>query len=305
MPSASRARLLLVAAAALFSTGGAAIKGCTLSGWQVAGLRSLVAAVFFVAFVPAARVRPSRLEWLVGAGYAATMILFVVANKLTTSANTIFLQSTAPFYILLASPFVLGERIRARDVAFLAAMASGLALFFLDEDAGSATAPRPFLGNLLALGSGVFWATTVMGLRWMGRRAEERARRGDAPPASGEGFGAVVAGNVLAFLGCLPLAWPVEHVSGGDLAILVYLGCVQIGLAYLCLTTALRAVPAFEASVLLLVEPVLNPIWALVVHGERPGPYALAGGAVLVLATLAKSWFDARSPARASADGTT
>lgn len=295
MIPASRARWLLFAAAALFSTGGAAIKWCSLTGWQVAGLRSLVAVLFFLAFVPASRVRPSRLEWLVGAGYAATMILFVVANKLTTSANTIFLQSTAPFYILLASPFVLGERIRPRDVAFLAAMAGGLALFFLDEDSGAATAPRPMLGNLLALASGVFWATTVMGLRWMGRQATERARRGEAKPARGEGFGAVVAGNALAFLACLPLAWPVPDAGAGDLAILVYLGCIQIGLAYVCLTTALRAVPAFEASVLLLIEPVLNPIWALVVHGERPGPFALAGGAVLIAATLVKSWFDARA----------
>lgn len=277
---------MLLCAAALFSTGGAAIKWCSLSGWQVAGLRSLVAALAFLAFVPAARVRPTRAEWWIGAGYALTMILFVVANKLTTSANTIFLQSTAPFYILLASPFLLGERIRGRDVVFLLAMAAGLALFFVDHEEGIATAPRPMLGNVLALASGVFWATTVMGLRWLGRRGA-----GGEP---GNGFGAVVAGNVLSFVICLPLAWPVEGAQVVDWTILVYLGVFQIGLAYVCLTRALRSLPAFEASVILLVEPVLNPIWAWMLHGERPGAWAFAGGAILIAATLIKTLADAR-----------
>lgn len=295
MNSASNARLRLIGAAALFSTGGAAIKTCSLSGWQIAGLRSGVAALALLVVLRGARAWPTRREWLVGFGYALTMMLFVVANKLTTAANTIFLQSTAPLYILLASPWLLRERIVRRDLVFLGAMALGLALFFVDERHVSATATNPFLGNVLALASGVTWACTVMGLRWLGGAHD------GASGTKSEGFGALVAGNAISFFVCAPLMTSLASASLSDWAIVLYLGVFQIALAYLLLTTALRAVPAFEASVLLLVEPVLSPIWAWIVHGERPGPWAIAGGAILIVATVSKTWWDARLEARTAA----
>jgi drug/metabolite transporter (DMT)-like permease len=104
-----RHRIQLLAAAALFSTGGAAIKACSLTSWQVAGLRSGIAALVLL-LVPAARRGWTPRAWLVGAAYAATVVLFVQANKLTTSAATAFLQSTAPLYVLLLAPHLLGER---------------------------------------------------------------------------------------------------------------------------------------------------------------------------------------------------
>jgi DME family drug/metabolite transporter len=236
---------------------------------------------------------------LVGATYGSTLVLFVLANKATTAANSIFLQSTAPLYILLFSPWLLRERITRKDVLFLLAMAIGLALFFVDEEKVSATASDPFLGNLFALGSGVAWAFTVMGLRWLGSRTKPASA--GVPGASHassatetpvrEGFGAIVAGNTLAFLAAAPLAFPVRG-SGADWSIVLYLGVFQIALAYVFVTTALRAVPAFEASVLLLIEPVLNPLWAWIVHGEQPGPWALAGGALILCATFVKARWD-------------
>lgn len=285
MPSGSNARWRIFAAALLFSTGGAAIKACSLSGWQVAGLRSLFACLAFLAFVPAARAWPSRREWLVGCAYSATLVLFVVANKLTTAANTIFLQSTAPLYILLFSPLLLRERIVKRDVVFLLVIALGLALFFVDEARGSVTAPEPLFGNLLALASGVCWAATVMGLRWLGKRGD------GASPEKGSGLGAVVTGNALSFLVCAPMIVSGSSGTSSDWLILVYLGVFQIALAYLFLTSALAVVPAFEASVLMMVEPVLNPIWAWVVHGERPGAWAIAGGVIIVVATTIQGAF--------------
>ena len=291
-------RLQLLGAAALFSTGGAAIKATSLSAWEVAGYRSLVAALAFWLIVPTARRRWSARDALVGLGYAATMILFVAANKLTTSANAIFLQSTAPIYILLLAPWLLRERIRGRDLAFLAVVAAGLACFFLDEQQASSSATNPLLGNLLALGSGVGWALTVVGLRWLGARA------------GGEAHGSVVAvsaGNVLAFLACLapilladaprePAA--VAPTRTTDVLLVVYLGVFQIAVAYALVTAAMRHVEAFEASVLLLVEPVLNPVWAFLVQGERPAALSLAGGTAIVLATLVKTWSDAAEHAR-------
>jgi DME family drug/metabolite transporter len=278
------ARLAILGAAILFSTGGAAIKATSLTGWQVAAFRSAVAAVAVLAMLPAARRGWGLAPWLVGAGYAATMILFVLANKLTTAADTIFLQATAPVYLVLIGPLVLKEPIRRRDLVFMVAVASGLALFFVGAEAGSKTAPDPFRGNVLAAMSGFFWAVAVSGLRWIGRSGGH---------AGGSGA-AVVAGNVIACAVCLPWALPLASIRASDAAIVLFLGVVQIGLAYVLLTHGLTHVGALEASLLLLAEPVLNPVWAWMVHGERPGRFAILGGAVIVAATLAKTVYDAR-----------
>jgi drug/metabolite transporter, DME family len=277
-------RLEVLVAAFLFSTGGAAIKAATFTGWQVASFRSGVACLAVLAILPASRGRWSARSLAVGFAYAATMVLFVIANKLTTAANTIFLQYTAPLYLVLAGPLLLDEPVRRRDVAFLAVLGASLALFFVDAPAQSPSAPRPALGNALALLSGVFWASTALGLRWMARPGS-----GGAPVAT-----ALACGNLIAFLVCLPAALPLVGSSRLDVAIILYLGVFQIAGAYYFLTRGLRTVPALEASLLLLVEPVLNPLWAWLVHGERPGAWSLVGGAAILVATTAKTWNDSR-----------
>lgn len=279
-------RVQLLAAALLFSTGGAAIKATALGAWQVAGFRSGVAALTFLLLFPAARRGWNARVLAVAAAYAATLILFVLANRLTTAANTIFLQSTAPLYILLFGPLLLGEPVRRRDLAFMTLVGAGLLLFFVGAEAPSATAPDPARGNGLAAASGVTWALTVMGLRWLGREG-----KGDAAVAT------VAAGNTLAFLATLPLTLPVGETAPADWAIVLYLGVFQIALAYWFVTRAIRHVPALEASVLLLAEPALNPIWAWWIHGERPGRWALAGGTLILGTTTLKTWWDARTAA--------
>ena len=281
--SAFSSRLRVLAAAALFSSGGAAIKAVSLNAWQVAGFRSAVGAVALILMMPEARRRPTLRVLLVGVAYATTMVLFVLSNKLTTSASAIFLQSTAPLHVLLLSPWLLGERVRRADLVYMGVLALGLASFFVGLDPVSATAPNPWLGNVLATLSGVTWALTVMGLRALGRGGS------DWGPAS------AVWGNVIACLVCLPLALPVESSRPMDWAVIAYLGVFQIALAYVFLIRGLRQVTALEASLLLLLEPVLNPIWAWMAHGERPGAWSLAGGLLILLATLAKSAWDARA----------
>jgi drug/metabolite transporter, DME family len=277
-------RLLLLAAALLFSTGGAAIKAVTLTAWQVASFRSAIATAALLLLVPAARRGWNWHVWVVGLAYAGTLVLFVLATRLTTAANAIFLQSTAPLYLLMLGPWLLRERIRRDDLPLMFAVALGLSLFFVGSEAPAATAPNPALGNLLAVASSVTWAFTVVGLRWLGRSS-----RGES-----SSMATVVAGNILACLIALPMALPAEAVGARDILVLLYLGVFQIGLAYVCLTRALREVPAFEASTLLLVEPALNPVWAWMIHKERPGALAIAGGAIIVGATLASSWWHNR-----------
>ena len=280
-------RLRIAGAALLFSTGGAAIKACHLTSWQVAGLRSAIAAIAILAMMPASRRRWTRGSTLLGAAYAATMVLFVTANKLTTAADTIFLQSTAPLYVLLLSPWILKEHLKARDLVFLLAMAAGMACFFVGTPQAMASAPHPLLGNALALLSGVFWGSTVVGMRWLSRRED---------PSGAAAM--IVAGNVIAALVCAPFALAdgatLAAARPVDFAVVVYLGVFQIALAYVLLTAAMQHVPALEASLLLFVEPVFNPLWAWFAQGERPGRLAVAGGLVILAATAWRSWSERR-----------
>lgn len=277
-------RVRLVLAAVLFSTGGAIIKATTLSAWQVAAFRSGIAALTLLALLPAARRGWTWRTLIVGVAYALTLVLFVTANKLTTSANTIFLQSTSPLYILVLSPLLLREAVRPRDVAFMLAVALGLALFFVHREAPLTTAPDPVRGNILAAVSGLTWALTVMGLRWLG--SDERR---------GSSFAAMVSGNAIVFVACLPLALPVVSSTALDWGAVIFLGTIQIGLAYMLLATGIRQVSALEASLLLLVEPALNPVWSWMVHGESPSAWALAGAVVIFGATTLRTWYESRA----------
>jgi drug/metabolite transporter (DMT)-like permease len=275
--TSASARFHLLATALLFSTGGAVIKATSLSSWQVAGFRSGVAALTILLLIASARRNWSKRVFLVGLAYAATLILFVTANKLTTAANAVFLQSPAPLYLVLLGPLLLKEKAQRIDWIMLPVVAVGMSLFYLGGEAASATAPNPVLGNLLGTASGVTWALTLTGLRWIARREQDA------------GMATVAAGNLLAFLFCLPKALPLTNALPEDWMAVIYLGVVQIGLAYVLLTRGMSGVPAMEASLLLMLEPALNPVWAWMVHGETPGPYALAGGAIILLTTVARA----------------
>jgi len=286
-PSPLRSRLLLFAAALLFSTGGAAIKAVTLTGWQVAGIRSGIAALVLLALLPEARRGWSPRLVPVSAAYAATLILFVLANRLTTAADAIFLQSTAPLYLLLLGPLLLREPIRGGDVLYMLAVIVGMVVFFIGTEAAAATAPDPRRGNLVALASGFTYALLLVGMRSLSRHGQ-----GDTAVA------AAALGNVLACVAALPLAIPVTHTGWTNAVIMVYLGVVQVGLGYLCLTRGIRHVPAMEATTLLMVEPAMSPVWTWLIHGEKPAPWALAGGSVILAATLVNTWRHSRNSRR-------
>ena len=279
-----RAPLEIIVAALLFSTGGAAIKATTLSGIEVGGLRSAIAAVALVLFIPAARRGYTWRAAAVGLAFAGSLVLFVTANKLTTSAASIFLQSTAPLYVLLAGPWLLRERASRSDLLLMLPVATGLLLVFAGTGVAGRTAPDPFRGNVLALLSGVTWAFAIMGLRWMSEHPKS------SPLA------AAVLGNVFAAMICLPFLRSPALIAAPDWAALVYLGVFQVALAYVFLTRGVGQLPALDASLLLLVEPGLNPVWAWIAHGERPSALALGGGALILGATAVKAWSDARSP---------
>lgn len=271
-------RLLIVLGAVLFSTGGAAVKGTTLSGWQVAGFRSGVACLTLFLLLPQARRGFSWRVVPVAVSYAAVLTFYVLANKLTTAANTIFLQSTAPLYLLVLSPLVLKERIRRQDLWFMVALAIGLSLFFVSIEAPSVSAPAPLMGNLLGACAGVSWALTLLGLRWLAKHPD------NSSPVT-----AAALGNLFAFLICAGWAFPVAASAPADWLLIAYLGVFQIGLAYVFVTAAIHRITAFEASLFVLVEPVLNPVWAWLILGEAPAALALLAGAMILMATIVRT----------------
>ncbi len=287
----TRYRLGILGAALLFSTGGAAIKLCSLDGWEVASLRSGIAALTLAVLCPRALRGWSWRTLLVGCAHGATMLLFALSNKLTAAANAIFLQSTAPLYILVLAPFLLKERARRSDLGLMVAIAVGLALFFIDLDPTAASAPEPLLGNLLGAASGITWALTLLGLRWLAQTKTDHGTAG-----TDHSLAAVIVGNGLASLFALPAALPLAGGTATDWLAVGYLGVVQIGLAYVLLTYGLRRVPAFEGSLLILTEPTLNPVWAWLVLGEVPAAWALVGGALILGSTVAKSCSDPIDP---------
>jgi drug/metabolite transporter (DMT)-like permease len=290
-----RAETRVLLAGALFATGGVLIKSCDFPSLQRAGLRAALAAATLFALLPTTRRWPSwRMLLLVPAYFGATC-LFVVANTLTTAADAIFLQSTAPLWLVLLGPLLLHERPTRRDVVTLVGIAAGMLLCFLAPGTAQATAPEPRLGGAIALASGVCYALLLLGLRWLGRRPDAA---GSQPPGASltprdEGPAAIAWGNACTF----PIAFALMPVVGQtpiagsaqDWLVIAVLGSCQVGLAYALLARALPQVPAMQASLLLMIEPALNPLLAFLGHGELPHGLVFAGGALILAATLGPS----------------
>jgi drug/metabolite transporter, DME family len=289
--TAATARLQVLAAALLFSTGGAGIKVAAFSGLQVSALRSGIAAIALLIFLRG-RIVFSLHVALAGIVYAATLTLFVLSTKLTTAANAIFLQATAPLYLLLLSPLLLGEHFKRRDLIYLVAVAIGMFSCFIGRPDATATAPDPMRGNLLGVLCSVVWALTLVALRYVER---DHSR-------PGLGMSAVALGNVFASIAAMPFALPLPVASTGEWITIVYLGVCQIGLAYVCLTAGIRHLQALEVSLLLLVEPVLNPVWTWILRGESPGTWTMVGGGIILTATALRSLHDARASPRLVAE---
>jgi drug/metabolite transporter (DMT)-like permease len=263
-PSAEERRgvLLVAGAALLWSTAGVGIKGIADSPLKVVFFRSAVAAVVLLLhFRPRLRrITPGFLAGL--ACYAACLISFVTATKWTTAANAIFLQYTGVIWVLLLSPLVVKEPLRARDVVAIAVAFAGMALFFLGRfDA------RGRAGDAVAVLSGLFFAGLILSLR------RER----------GVGAEAVVSwGNVVTALAVLPFVASDLSLSSRSAAVFLFLGVIQLALAYVLFVRGIHSVTATEASLIGMLEPIANPIWVFLFLGEKPALTSLLGGGVVL-----------------------
>ncbi len=275
-PNHVRGAALVALAALLWSSSGLFIKVLPLGALQIAFARSLVAALTIAAVVRLRGGRPfPRLDALTlgcAVAYAGVLICFVVATKLTTAANAIFLQFSAPIYLVFLEPWVTGRSLRGRDLAAVGLCLAAMGLFFMGR-LGAGT----LAGNLLAVLSGLCLALFSLTLKL------QRERRPGADP-----IGAIILGNLLVAAICAPLALPGFRPTLPQTGILLFLGVFQIGLAYLLFNAGMKHLSATAAVVTGTLEAVLNPIWVFLGIGERPSPWALLGG-VMILGTIA--WY--------------
>ena len=278
------ALLFVLAAALLWSTGGLFIKWVSLSGLELSFWRSFFA-IFTVAFFTRHEgFGLNRITAIASVLYAALLILFVLATKETTAANAIFLQYTAPVYLLILEPIVYKEKFRSRDLITVLVCLGGMALFFVGQ-----LRPQDITGNIFALTSGLFFAIYFLLLRHPRAREVNRAS-------------SVIYGNSLAVIMTAP--WGLAAISSmttHDLTGVAYLGVVQLGVAYTLFTVGMaRGVRSLDAGIICYVEPILNPVWVFFVLGERPSRWALLGGAIIIAAVITHMLLDTRSKRRAT-----
>lgn len=265
----SKGFLFLLASALLWSTAGVLIKWVDWPAPAVAGMRALIAAAALLAFRRGFSLPRSRWQWGAALAYAATTLLFVAANKMTTAANAILLQYTSPIFVALFSPWFLAEPIRRADWATIGCVLVGMSLFFLDDVRFSGTA-----GNLIAIASGLTYAWMTLFMR-----RDQGASASDS----------ILFGNLIAAAIGLPWLLGAPSLNASGWLALLFLGVFQLGLAYLFYAAAIRRVTALEAVLIPVVEPLLNPLWVLLLVGERPGPMALLGGSVVLSAVTLRA----------------
>ncbi|MBA1336230.1 MAG: hypothetical protein HPY66_2475 [Firmicutes bacterium] len=253
----------LVAASLLWSLGGVFIKWVQWNPIAIAGMRSGVSAVFIWIVLRKPRFNWSRDQILCAFSYAATVILFVVANKLTTAANVILLQYTAPIYVAIFGFFVLKEKTTRLDWLTVAVVVGGMVLFFIDD-----IDVTGLWGNILATLSGITFAGVVMLMR----------KQKDGSPLE-----SVLLGNILTAVIASPFMLTSAPSVTTSLTLIV-MGTIQLGLPYILYSIAIKSVTALEAVLIPVIEPIANPIWVFFMLGEIPGKWSVVGGIVVIAA---------------------
>ena len=269
-----KAIVFLLITAVLWSTSGIYLK---ILNWQpIAALagRSLFSGLVFLVYLRRIPRRFTRWQWVAALSSVLTQFLYITAVQMTTAANAIFLQYTAPIYILLLGYWFLREKPSRADWVAMLVIFAGLGLFF-----GDSLSPGGFTGNLLAIVSGV-----TMALMTVAMRAQK-----DGSPA--ESFLlANMLGLLLGGYFIFQQPWTVANWAG-----IAYLGIFQIGLAFLLYSIAIKVIPALETTLIGTLEPILNPIWVFLFIGEMPGPLALVGGLIVLGGVAISSIASARA----------
>lgn len=273
---AHRKGLVLISIAAFFwSTGGLSIKVLNgLDAFQISFYRSIIAAL---AIIIISGIKKQKIKYsfdfisvLCFTTFAGILILFVAATKLTTAANAIFLQFSAPIYLVLLEPIFFKTKFDKRNLITVLVVICGMALFFFGKiELGN------IYGNLLAILSGMCFALFTLFLKW-----KKQVHKSDNTLSN------VVLGNFLVGLICLPIIFPSFSLNFSEAMILIYLGAVQIGISYMIFNEGIKYVSATESMIIATLEAIFNPIWVFFGVGETPSVFAIAGACVILGAIL-------------------
>ncbi|SHJ06193.1 Threonine/homoserine efflux transporter RhtA [Clostridium cavendishii DSM 21758] len=265
-----KAIIYLITASILWSTGGLFIKLVDWNPIAIAGARSGIATLVMLIYLKKPIKKLEKTKLFGACSYTALLICFVTANKLTTSANAILLQFTAPVWILLFSRLFLNEKIKKYDLITILIVMLGMLLFFIgDLKSGN------MLGNFIAILSGIAMATFIIFLKL---NAE------DSP------IQITLIGNILTFTIAIPfffLSVPnIKSVIG-----LLILGIFQLGISYIFYTSAIKYVSTVEAILIPILEPLLNPIWVFLFTGETPSYWAFLGGTIVITSIVVRDFY--------------
>jgi drug/metabolite transporter (DMT)-like permease len=262
---------MLLVTVVLWSMSGLFVKLSTLNPIGLAGGRSLVTALLLWLWIRNPRFSWSRTQILAALCMMATFMMFITATTLTTAANAIFLQYTAPLWVALFSGWYLGEKTHSWDWWIMGVIVVGMALFF-----GERLSPQGLAGNILAIVSGFTMAWMTLLLR------KDHGNAGET----------ILLGNIFtAVLGVPVLLW---QVSSGSVPMiewgyLLFMGVFQLGIPFILYSMAIVRLGAVETILITTLEPILNPIWVFLVLGERPGGLALVGGLIVIGAVTVRS----------------
>lgn len=261
--------LAVFVTAILWSSGGLFIKLITLTPMQISFFRCLIAAAVFALIFKAKILRLNPLALVNSFAYAAVLILFVIATKTTTAANAIFLQSTAPIYVLIFEPIITKTKLERVNVITIFITFLGMILFFMGD-----LTPGDIEGNIIALLAGIAFAGFFLGMR------KNDNQYGEA---------SIFYGNVIVALLSIPFVTNLNYLSFSNLWMLMFLGVFQIAFAYALFSYGLKRIMAVEASIISMFEPVLNPIWVFIGYGESPSFWAIVGGVIIITAITART----------------
>ncbi|WP_337867130.1 DMT family transporter [Ignavibacterium sp.] len=250
--------------ALLWSSGGLLIKLVTLTPMQISFFRCLIAAIVFAILFRQKILKLNPLALINAFSYAAVLILFVIATKTTTAANAIFLQSTAPIYVLIFEPILTKTKWEKINIITIAVCFAGMILFFLGD-----LTPGDIKGNVAALLAGIAFAAFFLGMKKNDKQYGEAS---------------IFYGNIIVALICVPFILELKEISFSNLWMLTFLGVFQIAFAYALFSYGIKKIQAVEASIISMLEPVLNPIWVFIGYGEVPSIYAIVGGMIIITA---------------------
>jgi drug/metabolite transporter (DMT)-like permease len=260
-PRRSVALLFLVLTAILWSAGGLLIKLVSLNPIAIAGLRSIIAALLILCFIKKPDFRFTPIKFAAAFMYAATVISFVCATKMTTAANAIIIQYTAPIYVIIFGALFLKEKVKWYDVTTIFIILGGMILFFIDKLSLSG-----LMGNLMAAFSGIAFAFTILLLK---------LQKDDSP------LNRIFWGNVLTAIIAIPFMFQAMPDTKSLIGIGL-LGVFQLGFSYILFTIAIKNVSALEAVLIPMIEPILNPIWVAIFLNEIPSVFSIFGGLIVV-----------------------